>query len=288
MKIPAYWSRASIEQTGPSGQPLSVASWQWSDASEEDAHRSALAAARRAVDRLLHGERPDAYGYTDRPLREEVLERFSGDDGDLTAALTRNRYGAIVLNAASAMFIDLDFPLVSAGEQFSSFFARLFNRRKPTPEVVREQQVWDRLEDFVQENHGWSFRVYRTAAGIRALATHDLFDPTSPDTIEVMNRLGADPLYVRMCKAQACFRARLTPKPWRCGQSSNTVSWPWQGDEDRARFEQWNTQYEQSQDPFATCRFIGTLGLEQIHSDLHTIVKLHDRMTRCDRPLPLA
>jgi hypothetical protein len=39
----------------------------------------------------------------------------------------------------------------------------------------------------------------------------------------LMRFLRADPDYVRLCAVQECYRARLTPKPWRCGDGPNHV-----------------------------------------------------------------
>lgn len=288
MRIPNYWSKATLTGQAPSGRPMEAACWGWSDISPEEAQQSARTAAQRALERLVRGEQLRGYGYTDRPLREEVIERFPGPGGNLDIALTRNRYGALVLNAARAMFIDLDFPPVTAREHFSSFFGRLFGRSKPTLESRREQEICDRLDAFVREHRGWSFRVYRTAAGVRALATHDTFDPVADATLNTMLELGADPLYVRMCKAQACFRARLTPKPWRCGHHSNTLAWPRAHGWSEQAFQRWNERYESCQQAYATCRLVGTLGRDLIHPELQTIVQIHDRMTRIEQSLPLA
>ena len=38
--------------------------------------------------------------------------------------------------------------------------------------------------------------------------------------------------------------------------------------------------YEEAAAPFATCRYLGTIGNEFIHPDIQSIVALHDKMTR--------
>jgi hypothetical protein len=58
------------------------------------------------------------------------------------------------------------------------------------------------------------------------LAVHDLFDPTSAITLAALRELGSDPKYVQLAKAQECFRARLTPKPWRCGVRQSSRVYP--------------------------------------------------------------
>ncbi len=75
---------------------------------------------------------------------------------------------------------------------------------------IAKAELWTR-------NHSdWGWRIYRTRAGLRLLATHALFDPETAAADGVFDALGADPLYRQLCKTQKCFRARLTPKYWRC------------------------------------------------------------------------
>ena len=63
---------------------------------------------------------------------------------------------------------------------------------------------------------GWGVRVYKTCAGYRGLVTHATFDPTADATLDLMRQFRCDPQYVTLCKRQESFRARLTPKGWRC------------------------------------------------------------------------
>ena len=145
-----------------------------------------------------------------------------------------------------------------------------------------------RLEQFLDENYHWSLRLYRTRAGLRALVTHDLFDPAADATLAVLRSVGSDPLYVRLCKAQNCFRARLTPKPWRCGHKANPVRWPMENGDQQARFQRWQSRYDAMQSRYATCRFLETLGNNRVLPEVARIIEVHDRVTRCEEPLELA
>ena len=51
----------------------------------------------------------------------------------------------------------------------------------------------------------WGVRLYRTHSGLRLLTTHALFDPVADETQSQFAALNADPLYTRLCKAQASF-----------------------------------------------------------------------------------
>ncbi|MCL2743078.1 MAG: hypothetical protein FWE67_04435 [Planctomycetaceae bacterium] len=92
-----------------------------------------------------------------------------------------------------------------------------------TPEAWEEQYPWTAVQELgkfmqqVTKTPEWGVRIYKTAAGYRGIVTHALFDPTDPETLKLMERFECDPQYIRLCKRQESFRARITPKGWRCG-----------------------------------------------------------------------
>lgn len=288
MKIPLYWSKATAEDTDRENRKIAFSCWRSSDQSPEDAYESALAAAVKALQRIVRGDRSGRYPYAQAPLREEVVQRLSDEDGTLYAAVTRNSYGSLVLNAAAAMFVDVDFPVLSPWESLKYAFARLFKGATPAPDVQHENDAKRRWEQFLGERPEWSLRVYRTFAGLRGLVTHELFDPTSEATLAALQTLGADPLYVRLCRLQECFRARLTPKPWRCGHYANRTGWPREETDRQRQFDEWLSTYLSRQTKYATCRYLGTLGSGRIHPEIEILVEIHDKITRCEEPSSLA
>jgi hypothetical protein len=287
MKISKFWSKGSVHGMTDRGAAVSFACWRPSDISEDDAHESALAAAKRVLDAVLAGKKPDRYAYGCVALREEVVNKVCDHRGLMIAAVTRNSYGSLVLNAERVMFVDIDFPEVKTGEATRHFFARLFGRATRSPEAQREEQARAGVEQFMAQHPRWGLRLYRTFAGLRGIVTHDVFDPKNEATLDILRQLGSDPLYIRLCKAQECFRARLTPKPWRCGHHASDVRYPIP--EDHAdRYERWKAKYEVRHRDYATCRFLGHFGLEEPHPEVKQIVELHDFATRCCEPLTLA
>jgi hypothetical protein len=288
VRIPAYWSRATAEELDQAGKKTSISCWRWSDQSPDDAQASALDAAKAILRNFLSGGERNRYAYCDRALREEVIQRITDSQGELIAAVTQNAYGSLVLSTARVMFIDLDFPAIQPGEQLRYFFTKWFNRAARSPDSRREAEARSRLEGFLGNNPQWGARVYRTCAGLRVIATHALFEPTADSTQSLFASLGTDPMYVRLCKAQDSFRARLTPKPWRCGHVSNTIRWPRETDDQQRQFEAWKSAYVERQSNYATCRFLEKLGDGPIHPEVESIVDVHDRVTRCHEPLELA
>jgi len=267
---------------------VSFSCWRSSDQSEQDAHESALDAAKRVLRSMLSGNRPDRYAYGEGPLREEVLERFTSPQGELVAVTTRNASGSLVLNAEQVMFIDVDFSPPSFAESVRYFLAKIFGRPGSSPEARQESEGKGRLERFLGDHPHWGLRLYRTCAGLRALVTHDLFDPAAEATVAALESVGSDPLYVRLCKNQRCFRARLSPKPWRCGHRNNPVRWPMENTDQQTLFAEWESDYSAKQSRYATCRFLGTMGKSAVHPTIAPIIDVHDKATRCHERLELA
>ncbi|MBL9125960.1 MAG: hypothetical protein JNG90_20120 [Planctomycetaceae bacterium] len=293
MKIPRFWAKSTAEDVDSSGRPIAFSCWRSSDVSEDDARESALAVAQRTLRRWLaegwhSGLPPSQYEYDSLPMREEVLERICDSHGETLAAVTQNAYGALVLNAARVLFIDLDFPPYSPWEWLWYHLQRLLRRPVQSPEEQREAAIRARLEAFVRQEPGGAVRLYRTFAGMRAIVIHKLYDPVAPATNALLVALGTDPLYIRLCRAQECFRARLSPKPWRCEHRANPIRWPRETEEAQQAFERWQAKYVKRQAAYATCWFRETLGSERVHPEAAEILAIHDRMTRCQEPLALA
>ncbi|MGO8751559.1 MAG: hypothetical protein ACLQNE_36925 [Thermoguttaceae bacterium] len=101
MKIPKFWSKATVEGTTARGKTVAFSCWRPSDTSEAEAHESALTAAKRILDAFLSGRELDRYTYGCVPLREEVMNSVEDEQGNRIAIVTRNLYGSLVLNAFS-------------------------------------------------------------------------------------------------------------------------------------------------------------------------------------------
>jgi len=80
------------------------------------------------------------------------------------------------------------------------------------------------------------------------LATDPVFKPGSAEAEKLMTQLDADPPFVRLCRAQESFRARLTPKPWRCGCERPAVRFPREHAHDEERFSEWLQRYDKACD----------------------------------------
>lgn len=279
MRFPAHWA---LGRHGP------AMAWGWSDVSPADARAQADDRARRIADVLRLGRRPpraDGY-YADRPMREPVLRELTDPSGATLAVVSRNAYGAEVLNASDALFADVDLP----PPRRPGLLARLLGAPSPKAGAPNPAEVAARARarSWAETHPGWSWRVYRTAAGLRLLATHRTFDPADPVVAAAFAHLGVDPLYRRLCQAQACFRARLTPKPWRVGIPTAPPSWPWVAPGDEPAFVAWDRAYREASSGHAACALLEVIGPAAIAPELVDLVALHDAACGVGSGRPLA
>ena len=248
--------------------------WKFSNTSLEEAQSLANARIAQIAENYKRSKiLPNKYLYSDRRLREPVIEEVHN------SVISRNAYGCLVLNTADVMFVDIDFP-----EEKPSGFLSIFSSKSKDvqTEIIAQIEAWS------EENPQWGWRVYRTFAGLRLLATNGLFAPDSLETEAVFEALGSDPLYRVLCKVQKCFRARLTPKPWRCDMQAPQVRWPWASDEDERNFSDWRKSYELEIKNYATCQLVKIIGNPNIHPSVKPIIGLHDKLSCVHTDLPLA
>jgi len=290
MNFPKFWAKATAEETSPNGRKDWFTQWGWSNESYDHAYQTALSSARRTLQRFLKGEDLSRYPYgSDSAIREEVIESMTDDEGKPLTVVTQNAYGSLVLNTSRVMFIDIDFAPATFKDIWRGLFT-MFRKTEPeSHESKQESMIREQVKAFHHQNHRhWGMRIYRTAAGVRVLVTHGLFDPRDPATREILTELGSDPQYILLCEKQGCFRARLTPKPWRCGHYARQVKWPYADAAEQQTHAQWQNEYERLQSDYATCRLVEELGPQEVHADVLPILHLHDRFTRCDDAKPLA
>jgi hypothetical protein len=324
MIVPRYWVEASL-QGNVGSRPITVRRYGWSDVGKAEAKELAEKRAGEALARIRSGEklrRTDpitAYNGADGvPIREEIVS----EQGD--TRITRNGYGALCLNSPNVLFADIDLPepqnqrlrflvmgvvvvaaivvgwLTSSRNTglFTAFFgmivARLLlpsiERLAGKAEKDAEGAAMERIGEFAESHPDWRLGVYRTPAGFRIMALHRLFDPLEPDVVSFFEAMEGDPVYTRMCLNQRCFRARVSPKPWRIGTERlipRAARWPVASEylENRRR---WVSRYEAESENYASCRFIRELGKGPLDPGVEAVQRLHDQLTRCRSDLPIA
>jgi hypothetical protein len=217
-----------------------------------------------------------SYGNGEHPLREPLIQPVPGAE----ALLSRNAYGALVLNAARVFFADIDLPEPPSGGLLAGLFGK--KPADPAEAALAQLRAWHARQP------DWGLRIYRTRAGLRVLATHDTFDPVSSGTQQLLASLGSDPLYATLCRVQACFRARLTPKPWRIGLNAPSLRYPFETRAHEARFQDWLQRYEAAAPRYAVCRLLAELGPRSQIPEAAAVLAIHDRYACPPGNLPLA
>ncbi|MEM9944190.1 MAG: hypothetical protein AAF939_21725 [Planctomycetota bacterium] len=283
MKFFRFWGFANSDSQTKFGEHITT--WGCSNESLEEAIANANRRANQLVQKVNHPE-PGLYEqYTHGPLREEIIEEFAAPDSQSNepfAIISRNNYGALILNTSNLLFADIDSARPS-WKASGGFFSRLFGGSSPDP----TNQLIEKIENLCRKSSGLGMRLYRTKAGFRVMVTSRTFDPMSSETNQILKKLGSDRLYEQLCHRQECFRARLSPKPWRMDFTRPAFRFPYM-DYAQKYMDDWVEKYVQLSANYATCALIGNFGSRQYHPVADTIVRLHDFYALSDNDLPLA
>lgn len=259
MRIFRYWTRDFRSETR---QRDTIEGWVFggSNLSEQAALADLEKRWHGVCARVFDGKSRDTDSY-EADIREEIVEAI-----DENTIVTRNRYGAEILNCTTPMIVDID-------DATPSFWNSLFGRVNDT-ESERINRVVARVRKLVEkQKHGIrGTRLYRTPAGIRAIISSSETAPSSAPVSTIMRALRADPLYFQLCIKQNCYRARLTPKPKRIGMRPLNQSWPVDEEKARAR-EVWTADYRKAAQGYAACCFIEAIG----ETPNSATIDLHDR-----------
>lgn len=202
-------------------------------------------------------------------ITEEILEQV-----DEQNTITRNRYGVEVLNSRDTCFLDVD----SFAPGFFSRIWGIFGRK-----MGDEERLLQAVRGLCEEDAEMGARVYRTARGWRIAVAAPGLSPESAYMEQLCKRLRVDALYRKLCVRQNCWRARLTPKPWRLRMPC-VYPLPVSSDERPAAAAEWLALYQQLSEGVSVCRLVDAMGRPMVGE----VIRLHDACTgalKQDRPL---
>lgn len=285
MEFFEYWARRKVEIQTDRG-PRTVGAVGWSNESQASADAMADERLEAAQRRVKQAEGPSGHGYPysdGRPVQEQIVDTVPGVEQPL-AVITRNAYGALVMNTRRLLFIDLDFE--SVPDQRSLFKKLLSGSRSD------EERALDHAQQVAKRYSDWGFRVYRTAAGLRLVLLSRVVDAEDDTWLRVLETFGSDPMYIKLCQSQKSFRARLTPKPWRIGVERPSYRFPFVSDVQREYMARWTERYDSARIKHATCRELTTIGADGVQSgfapsEVTRLLDYHDRIAQ-SASLPLA
>jgi len=250
-----------------------------SNVSEEEAYKRALLKRdkiKKKVDGLWDYRKDNDYTIE---IREEIIAKI--DDNNI---ITRNRYGALVLNSAEVMFVDIDTAQFSWRINVFAPFIKIVQlfRKQKSP----EEEILSHIDNQLSKSkfHSLYARLYQTPAGFRLLILGKKFNPRSDESKKIMRQFYADYTYASMCIKQNCYRARLTPKPWRIKVKRPKIVFPFRTPEQEKIHAEWVENYQTKSEQFAACRFIKAYGKEMPSK----VVQYHDHFCKALTDMQLA
>lgn len=292
MRVYKYW--ANGQQETDDGYHFSI--WRGSNDSPEDAQRL----ADQAVDQLAfrphrtlpqRGPQSD-YTYQSRHVPEELISSFSAQDGSLLAAVTRNRYGALVLNTADCVIIDADIPPAAPRAHLTGggLLSWLWGGSAQHAEEQLASPADERLaqiKSIASYYSRLSFRIYRTRAGFRIFLLNQRLPPNDPLAMELLEAFEADQNYRNLCRVQQSYRARLTPKPFAMNLDYPPFHFPY-NQHTRDSAKRWLERYELASENFRVCQKVCDMGPGVVDPEVDFLLNLHDESCRVQAELPLA
>jgi hypothetical protein len=266
MKIYKHWA-VEKQKILIDGHEQEITCYGGSNISLEEAKSRAKEKAEK-IKRKIKGEK-HLFDEYESEIREEILQII-----DDHSAITRNRYGAQVLNVEKLLILDIDKPKTT--------FTDIFRKKDAAQNKLK---IFDMVRKLAAapKYQEYGFRIYETYQGARVIVLGRDFDPRDGNTRKMMSEFNCDGLYMTLCHKQNCFRARLTPKPYRMKIRRYKVQFPREGDDTELR--QWLADYERESRNFSVCKFIEQVGTRHSVND---VVGLHDEITGANFRQPLA
>ncbi|SMF46665.1 hypothetical protein SAMN02745866_02986 [Alteromonadaceae bacterium Bs31] len=236
-----------------------------SNSSIDDAKHEALLRAKE-IEARISKRRPK--GEYEAGVREFVSEIL-----DASNIVTVCRYGASILNTDQYTVLDLDDYAKSIWDVF-----------KPLKGLSKKERIIFKFEEFLSKNPeiGSDFRIYETANGIRVIGKKYL-DPTDRKYSRLMSKLNVDWLYLILSRKQQCYRARLTPKPYRLGIKTIKVHTPLVCK--TQAYKNWSIMYDDAALNYTVAKYVKSIGRD---FSFEKAVRFHDLQCKSSEELKLA
>lgn len=180
--------------------------------------------------------------------------------------------------------------IIASALLFGPFSRLIFNLRRKI-NGTQSDLARGRIRSFSSAHPDWHLRVYQTPAGFRILVMHTVFSSHDHEVASFFNSIGTDRMYALMCEKQNCFRARLTPKPWRVAYQHHLKPrpgvWPINPDRMPNRLK-WIEGYERACAGYAACKFVEQMGSRTVDPKAERAREVHDNRCRAHEDLPIA
>lgn len=278
MRFAKYWQKDTVTIHGKNGDSTMVTGWGGSNESHTEAQQHATAQAGLLASILAQKQTLNDYEYASDFIREEMLVEIKNRDDEVIAILSRNSYGAVILNTDRVLFGDIDI-------HPQGVFAKLL-RWIGIP-LKDKSYYLKRIHAYQQRHPSLVFLVYETCAGLRFIIGNREIKPNAPEVNVLFKALKVDPLYQRLCHSQSSFRARLSPKPWRINMSHPPSRFPHIDPEQLHDFDLWLQTYQLTSSHYATTHFLAAFGESKIPDNIQRVLDVHNKYA-CRQGAPLA
>lgn len=264
MKTYKFWAE-DTPSIKIDGEPVSIKLLMGSDVSKEDARRLLLERAEQIESRIQRKAGVDEY---EAEIKEAIAQEI-----DANNVITVCRYGALILNTMQYSVYDLD-----------GYHKSVFDFFGPLRQMDFKQRIVHKFKINAKKfpELGNSFRIYETCKGIRVIGKRYL-DPGHERFRKIMDALCADYTYTALCIKQRCFRARLTPKPYRMKIDTYRVLSPLECE--TAGYQSWAAMYTSEAQAFSVVKLIEVLGEDFSNEE---VIAEHDRRCNMHAQLKLA
>lgn len=281
MKIGRFWQSVEEIVYDSDERPYRFKLWGVSNQSDADAAAHAKQRLADAKTRFLNQDGTSWYAYRGSMAREEMLQAIPNHE-QMDTAITRNRYGAMVLNTENMFIADID---VLPTPRLSIWAWVKHKLGGPAPLSAKAAQLQHIKQFHAEYAADYAMRVYETCFGFRVIVTsHHLPASQLQDDDSVANQLlaglQADPLYILLCRQQVCYRARLSPKPWRMDVPTLSIIWPRPTPAHAVEVAEWLADYNDQSRHYAVCRLAAELPSKDRRStlpDIRSVLAIHDQ-----------
>lgn len=264
MKYFKYWVKEAF-QIRINGDLKTISILSGSNESKEDAHTEATTKAHQIEERIKNRSQKEKYEVAIREHVDQII--------DETNIISICRYGAKILNTTQYTILDLDDYRFS----FFDLFGRLKKLSKKERIIYKFERNVTRFPEL-----GRDFRIYETNKGIRVIGKQYV-TPAGKYYTAMMRKLSVDGIYVQLSKKQNCYRARLTPKPYRMKSATIKIRCPL--DCETSAYYDWSNTYEAASKNFSVVKLAKINGMD---FSQEPIVKLHDEICNMRKQNKLA
>lgn len=264
MKYFKYWAHETFK-ISIGGQLENIKLLAGSNISRQAAIEDAEQQAKKIEQRIAERRPKDDY--------EVAIKEYVDDIIDESNIITICRYGAKILNTNQYTILDLD-----------DYPVEFFDLFKSLGKLTKKERIVFKFNEKIKRHPelGKDFRIYETTKGVRVIGKKYI-EPGDNRYTSLMRKLFVDWIYIQMTRKQNCYRARVTPKPYRMRMQTIRIKSPL--DCEQEAYIEWSKTYQSNAENYSVVRLLETTGQDFSHEP---VIRLHDQLCNARRNRQLA